>query len=104
MTNELILVQLYYITMGYGMYVLQEDPLHNVDTVNVVYLFVLIGINVFFFIYSTVKSLVIKCKSGFCQTTCVMNLRRKYNCCLPRQKVKTEADLSQPKSYYRPDS
>ena len=52
--------------MGYGMSVLEETAHHNIGIVNVVYIFALIGINVFFIIHSTIKRLILWCKRRFC--------------------------------------
>ena len=64
--NEIHIVLLSYIMMGYGFFVLQGAFLSMIGLINIVLLFTCIGINAIVLIYGTIRRIYLWCRYKFC--------------------------------------
>ena len=70
-TNEVLLVGLYYIFMGYGLFVLDGEKIHTQGFANIALLFTCIGVNAIHIVYIQIRSLVKWLKKKFSNMKCV---------------------------------
>ena len=92
-TNELVLVGLYYINMGYGVALREGSTIHKLGLTHIVLIFACTTTNALFIIYRSVQETKKWCKLRFCQRQCVLNLKSKCKKCIRSNQstVKTEA-------------
>ena len=76
--NEYMLILLYYLMMGYGMFVLQGKEKYTLGMLNIATLFTLILINLVVIIYDTLRNLIRWCKYKFCRSKCMLRFRKRW--------------------------
>ena len=77
--NEIIVVILSYIMMGYGVYVLDGSTQNTIGSINIFVLFLCIGINFIILIFNSIKGIYRWIKYKFCYKPCVLRFKAKYN-------------------------
>ena len=77
--NEIIVVILSYIMMGYGVYVLDGSVQNKIGSINIFFLFLCIGINFIVLIFNSIRSIYRWCKYKLCYKPCVLRFKVRYN-------------------------
>ena len=95
--NELTIVLLSYVMMGYGMFVLEGKVLNEIGRVNIVLILACIGVNAIVLIFSSIRTIYRWLKYKFCQWPSLLKFKRKF-----KPKAKPDATFEQPSSKFKP--
>ena len=92
---------LYYLMMGYGMFVLDGWERFKTSIVNIITLFILILVNVVIITFVTIKLVFRWCKYKFCRKKCMLSFRQKFQ----SKKAEQEAEAKEmTEAKYKQDS
>ena len=89
--NEYMLILLYYLMMGYGMFVLQGEERDTLGVINIAIFLTLITINLVVILYDTVRNLIRWCKYKFCRSKFMRNFQQRFQ----SKKAKEETDAKE---------